>query len=185
MTSREDLQKQIAEELANWALAYPIPSWQLADGESAEKLARNWGEGAARYLFNALPWLQEAPGEPDPTSESMKGVRTSLVAVDEVQDVLRSEQAGEYTAIKYTGTNAGELVSFMGDACLSIVGKPLVAHDAAEIWVKEEGDGSLPLSKTLILIPGQYLVRSDLNGTPVFTVMTAMAISHLQARSSS
>lgn len=48
---RTALRDRYAEALARWALMYPIPAWGLAEGQGAEKLARNWGRVAAKAVL--------------------------------------------------------------------------------------------------------------------------------------
>jgi hypothetical protein len=45
--SVDELRARIADAASLWAIAYPIPSWQLAHGPDAEQLARAWGQDIA------------------------------------------------------------------------------------------------------------------------------------------
>lgn len=49
---RCNLRRRYAEALATWAIMYPISAWRLAEGSDAEQLARNWGEGAAKFAMD-------------------------------------------------------------------------------------------------------------------------------------
>lgn len=63
-SGRPELRDQIAEAAARWSLMYPIPAWQLLEGDRAEKLARSWGEGIAdAVLATVQPELDARDAE--------------------------------------------------------------------------------------------------------------------------
>lgn len=50
----EDLVELVKRTIADWATAYPIPAWGLAEGDRAERLAGNWAKVLAPYVLDAL-----------------------------------------------------------------------------------------------------------------------------------
>lgn len=50
-TPGPDLHEQIAEAIADWAYAFPIASWSLASGDTAEQLAKTWADQAANAVL--------------------------------------------------------------------------------------------------------------------------------------
>lgn len=56
----DDLRQRYAEALATWALMYPISAWGLSEGARAERLARNWGEVAAKFAMDVGEQMLES-----------------------------------------------------------------------------------------------------------------------------